>query len=55
MKCPYCNRRMFKDEETGIKTCYSCEQKNKQQKKVKKIKNQETLKALEMLVNNVFK
>lgn len=55
MKCPYCGYRMFKDEETGIKTCYSCEQKNKQQKKAKKIKNQETLKALEMLVNNVFK
>lgn len=52
MKCPYCNRRMFKDEETGIKMCYSCKQKNKQPKKTK---NQETLKALEMLVNNVFK
>ena len=55
MKCAYCGCRIFKDEETGIKACYSCEQKNKQQKKVKKIKNQETLKALEMLVNNVFK
>lgn len=54
MKCPYCNRRMFKDEETGIKMCYSCEQKNKQQKKAKKKKSEE-LKALEMLVNNVFK
>lgn len=24
MKCPYCNRRVFKDEETGRKCCWSC-------------------------------
>lgn len=38
MKCPYCGYRMFKDEETGKKTCYSCEQKNKQKKESQKDK-----------------
>lgn len=27
MKCPYCGYRMFKDEDSGIKRCFSCEKK----------------------------
>lgn len=36
MKCPYCGYRMFKDEDSGIKRCFSCEKKvfkNKQKDK----------------------
>lgn len=25
MRCPYCGRRIFKDEDSGKKRCWSCE------------------------------
>lgn len=51
MKCPYCGYRMFKDEETGIKTCYSCEQKKQTTKERQKDKKTRNIKS----VGNVSK